>query len=86
VPSVHVSAIDLGITRLLTFFSTGPHPTLPEDPSDGDRTLLLAFQALDASDYIHSLSLVNESITQGISWDVGRAEALNLRGTFKYPF
>jgi mitochondrial import receptor subunit TOM70 len=27
---------------------------------------------------------VNESLDQGISWNEGKAEALNLRGTFKY--
>ena len=46
----------------------------------------MAFQALAAQDYKHSLSLVNEALEQGISWDVGKAEALNLRGTFKYDF
>ena len=30
------------------------------------------------------MTLVNESLEQGISWDVGRARAFNLRGTFKY--
>jgi mitochondrial import receptor subunit TOM70 len=33
---------------------------------------------------VHSLSLVNEALEQGISWDAGKAEALNLRGTFKF--
>ncbi|KAG6907504.1 hypothetical protein DXG01_008648 [Tephrocybe rancida] len=60
-------------------------PTLPEGSSStGDNTLLLALQALEAADYTHSLTLVNEAIDQGISWDQGRAEALNLRGTFKF--
>ena len=61
----------------------GPHPTLPENPSQGDQTLLLALQALDAADYAHAVTLINESLEQGISFDQGRAEALNLRGTFK---
>lgn len=61
----------------------GPLPTLPENPTTGDNTLLLALQALAAADYPHALSLVNEALTQGISWDAGKAEALNLRGTFK---
>lgn len=30
------------------------------------------------------MSFVNEALDQGISWDAGKAEALNLRGTFKY--
>jgi len=41
-------------------------------------------EALGAADYAHSLTLVNEALEQGVSWDVGQAEALNLRGTFKY--
>ncbi|TFY55102.1 hypothetical protein EVG20_g9442, partial [Dentipellis fragilis] len=52
--------------------------------STGDNTLILALQALQAADYAHSVSLVNEAIEQGISWDAGKAEAFNLRGTFKF--
>ncbi|KAL6303601.1 ADP/ATP carrier receptor [Sparassis latifolia] len=59
-------------------------PVLPENPSTGDNTLILSLQALTAGDYIHSLSLVNEAIEQGISWNEGKAEALNLRGTYKF--
>ncbi|KDQ52484.1 hypothetical protein JAAARDRAFT_138545 [Jaapia argillacea MUCL 33604] len=65
-------------------FRPRPLPTLPEDASTGDNTLLLALQALEAGDYIHSMTLTNESLEQGISWDAGKAEALNLRGTFKF--
>ena len=64
-------------------FPAGPLPTLPEEPSIGDNTLLLSLQALAAQDYKHSLSLVHEALEQGITWDAGKAEALNLRGTFK---
>ncbi len=62
----------------------GPLPALPENPTTGDETLLLALQALQAGDYHHAMSFVNEALDQGISWDAGKAEALNLRGTFKY--
>jgi len=65
-------------------FSAGAHPALPEEPSTGDQTLILALEALDAADYTHSVTFVHEAIEQGISWDIGRAEAFNLRGTFKY--
>lgn len=65
-------------------FITEPLPTLPDSPSTGDDTLLLSLQALAAQDYKHSLSYVNEAIDQGISWNAGKAEAFNLRGTFKY--
>ena len=50
----------------------------------GDNTLKLALEALSAHDYPHSLSLVNEAIDQGVSFDVGRAHALNLRGSFRF--
>ncbi|KAF8630561.1 hypothetical protein AX17_005373 [Amanita inopinata Kibby_2008] len=65
-------------------FRPRSHPTLPENASQGDQTLILALDALGASDFAHALSLVNESLEQGVSWDAGKAEALNLRGTFKF--
>ena len=58
-------------------------PTLPENPSEGDHALLLAFDALSASDYNHAVSYTNGAIDQGVSWKEGQAEAYNLRGTFK---
>lgn len=73
-------------------FRPRPHPTVPENqtPSTGDSTLLKAFEALDAHDYTTALSLVNEAIDaveeNSISWTEGKAEALNLRGTFKYVY
>ncbi|CCL98887.1 uncharacterized protein FIBRA_00894 [Fibroporia radiculosa] len=65
-------------------FRPRPLPQLPENPSQGDHTLILSLEALAASDYTHSLTLVNEAVEQGISWDAGKAEALNLRGTYKF--
>ncbi|KAF9555701.1 mitochondrial outer membrane translocase receptor TOM70 [Agrocybe pediades] len=72
------------ISAYFAAFRPRAHPTLPENPSTGDQTLLLAMEALDAADYAHAVTLVNEAIDQGISWDKGRAEAFNLRGTFKF--
>jgi len=72
------------ISAYFAAFRPRTHPVLPEEPSTGDQTLLLALGALDASDYAHAVTFVNEAIEQGISWDIGRAEALNLRGTFKF--
>ncbi|KIK92672.1 hypothetical protein PAXRUDRAFT_146797 [Paxillus rubicundulus Ve08.2h10] len=72
------------ISAYFAAFRKRPHPTLPETPSQGDQTLLIALEALDAADYAHALTLVNDALDQGVSWDVGRAEALNLRGTFKF--
>ncbi len=52
----------------------------------GNNTLSLAFDALGAADYQHAFTLCNEAIEQGIAedWKVGRAEALNMRGTFRW--
>ncbi|KAM6499749.1 hypothetical protein JOM56_005257 [Amanita muscaria] len=62
-------------------FRPRPQPAFPETLSQGDQTLKLA---LDASDFVHALSFINEAIEQGISFPEGKAEALNLRGTFKF--
>ncbi|KAJ3735563.1 hypothetical protein DFJ43DRAFT_991372 [Lentinula guzmanii] len=59
-------------------------PVLPENPSEGDNTLIESFKALEEHDYKHSLDLVNDALEKGISWDLGKSEALNLRGTFKF--
>jgi mitochondrial import receptor subunit TOM70 len=56
----------------------------PTKTRDGDQTLMLALSALEAGDYIHAFTLVSESLNLGISWTQGHAEALNLRGTFKF--
>ncbi|KIM60211.1 hypothetical protein SCLCIDRAFT_1216967 [Scleroderma citrinum Foug A] len=72
------------ISAYFAAFRKRAHPALPETPSQGDQTLLLALEALDAADYPHALSFINEALDQGVSWDLGRAEALNLRGTFKF--
>ncbi|KAJ2913263.1 hypothetical protein MD484_g7151, partial [Candolleomyces efflorescens] len=72
------------ISAYFAAFRPRPPLVLPESPSTGDETLKLSLSALDAADYPHALTLVNEAITQGITWDAGKAEAFNLRGTFKF--
>ncbi|KAJ3566202.1 hypothetical protein NP233_g7147 [Leucocoprinus birnbaumii] len=72
------------ISAYFAAFRERPLPVLPEAPTQGDETLLLACQALKASDYPHVVTLVHEAIEQGISTTEGKAEALNLRGTFKF--
>jgi hypothetical protein len=86
-PSDHVCLLSYSVLFPVTSnYTIGPLPALPENPSIGDNTLITALEALGALDYAHSFSLVNESLEQGISWDQGRAEALNLRGTFESVF
>ncbi|KAG2036581.1 ADP/ATP carrier receptor [Suillus americanus] len=72
------------VSAYFAAFRVRPLPELPENPSTGDNTLILALQALEAADYAHAVSLVNEAMEQGVSWEIGKAEALNLRGTFKF--
>ncbi|KAF5391104.1 hypothetical protein D9757_003173 [Collybiopsis confluens] len=72
------------ISAYFAAFRPRPHPTLFENPTTGDRNLLQSFEAIDASDYSRAFSLVKEALEQDISWDMGKAEALNLRGTFKF--
>ncbi|EPQ53265.1 mitochondrial outer membrane translocase receptor TOM70 [Gloeophyllum trabeum ATCC 11539] len=72
------------VTAYFAAFRPRPLPELPENPSQGDETLIKALQALEAADYPHAMSLTNEALEQGVSFDAGKAEALNLRGTFKF--
>ncbi|GFZ51338.1 72 kDa mitochondrial outer membrane protein [Saitozyma sp. JCM 24511] len=72
------------ISSYLAAFRPHDKPALPASPSQGDQTLMLAFDALAAADYNHAVSFVNEAIEQGVSWKEGQAEAHNLRGTFKF--
>ena len=58
-------------------------PVLPEQSTTADEQLLKAFEALEATDYTHSFTLINESLAEsGPSWSEGQAEAYNLRGTY----
>lgn len=82
-PSALVSTLQLCDKLYLVNSVEGSLPQLPENTTQGDSTLIMALEALAAQDYPHSATLVNEAIEQGISWDVGKAEALNLRGTFR---
>ena len=71
------------LVHVLITLLSGARPIPPTNDCGADSTLLLALDALDAGDYPHAVSLINEALEQGISWDEGKAEALNLRGTFK---
>lgn len=72
------------VTAYLEAFRKKPLPEIPESPSQGDKTLLLAFEALDARDYPQACSLFNEAVEQVPSIDELRALAHNMRGTFKF--
>jgi import receptor subunit TOM70 len=71
------------ISAYFAAFRARPLPDVGDAPTTGDATLLLALQALAAEDYPHAVSFVNEALAQDISSEAHRAEALNLRGTFK---
>jgi len=72
------------ISSYLAAFRPHPKPALPESASQGDKTLDMAFDALAAADYQHAFTLATEAIEQNPSTARGKAEALNLRGTFKF--
>ncbi|GAA5875664.1 hypothetical protein JCM16303_003947 [Sporobolomyces ruberrimus] len=72
------------IEAYLQAFRPQPSPVLPSSPSQGDETYLLAHQALSSKDFTHSASLYSESISQGISSPTLRAQALNMRATFRF--
>lgn len=70
---------------LAAFFDTfrkRPFPELPEGATQGDQTLRMAYEALDARNYPHAFSLVNEAIDQDLSSDYFKALAFNLQGSF----
>ncbi|KAB5591897.1 Outer membrane translocase receptor tom70 [Ceratobasidium theobromae] len=67
-------------------FRNRPHVMLPENPSTGDQKLFAAQVALSESQYARAYQLVGEAFEDDLSesWREGYAEALNLRGTFKF--
>jgi import receptor subunit TOM70 len=77
------------VTSLRAYFSAfrrRPHVVLPRKPRAGDRKLLKAQEALAESQFAQANELVNAALNTGLSysWSEGLAEALNLRGTFKF--
>ena len=69
---------------LTRFLNTETPPSVPENPSQGDQTLDLAFSALNARDYHHAFTLFHEALEQDISTNEGKAAALNMRATFRF--
>ncbi|CAE6440676.1 unnamed protein product, partial [Rhizoctonia solani] len=67
-------------------FRPRPNVILPDYATAGDHKLLEAQEALDEFQFTKAYSLVNAAIESGLSdhWKEGLAEALNLRGTFKF--
>nr|CDI56291.1 probable mitochondrial precursor protein import receptor tom70 [Melanopsichium pennsylvanicum 4] len=72
------------VTAYLEAFRSKPKPTLSENASQGDETLLKAYGALEAKSYPHAFTLFNEAIEQGLSNEDLEANAYNMRGTFKF--
>lgn len=66
-------------------------PAQPAKPTQGDRQLQMAFEALDAKDFTHAFTLFHESLDypsasspDAISTSEARAAALNMRATFRF--
>ncbi|KAF9788389.1 mitochondrial outer membrane translocase receptor TOM70 [Thelephora terrestris] len=72
------------ISAYFSAFRTRPLPPLPEEPTIADNALISALNALQVADYTHSWSFVMGALEEGLSNDTLKAEALNLRGTFKF--
>lgn len=72
------------VTAYLEAFRHKDTPTLPENPSQGDETLIKAFDAVNARNYPHAFTLFTEAIEQGLSQDDLKATAYNMSGTFKF--
>jgi import receptor subunit TOM70 len=72
------------VTAYLEAFRPQPIPSLPDSPSQGDKTLILAYQAVEARNYPHAFSLFTEALEQGISQPELEAAAYNMSGTFKF--
>ncbi|KAJ9093481.1 hypothetical protein QFC19_008340 [Naganishia cerealis] len=78
------------VSAYLGAFRPRPKPEFPELPANstntGNNTFSLALDAQTAGDYTRAFMLVNEALEQGISpdWKQGQAEALNMRGTYKF--
>ena len=72
------------ISAFLDAFRPVPLPSLPSNPSQGDRTLLMALEATAAHDYAHAMTLMHEAVEQGPSTPQLQARALNMRSTFAF--
>ncbi|CEL60207.1 Mitochondrial import receptor subunit tom-70 OS=Neurospora crassa (strain ATCC 24698 / 74-OR23-1A / CBS 708,71 / DSM 1257 / FGSC 987) GN=tom-70 PE=2 SV=2 [Rhizoctonia solani AG-1 IB] len=67
-------------------FRQRPNVILPDYATAGDHKLLEAQEALSDSQFTKAHELLNAAFESGLSdnWHEGLAEALNLRGTFKF--
>lgn len=72
------------IKAYMEAFRPRARPSKPAEPTQGESTLFLAYDALDAKDYTHAFNLFNESLVQGIDSKELKGRALNMRGTFKF--
>ncbi|KAG8768384.1 TOM (translocase of outer membrane) complex component [Ceratobasidium sp. 428] len=74
------------ISAYFAAFRSRPHVSLPHNPTAGDRKLLKAQEALSNSQFAQAHEFVTSALESGLtsSWREGLAEALNLRGTFKF--
>ena len=72
------------VKAYLDAFRPKPAPSIGDDAPQGDQTLKRAFEALEAQDYAHSLSLFQEALQQGLSTKELEAAALNMHGTYMF--
>lgn len=72
------------VTAYLEAFRPKAPPAIPDDAQKGDAALKKAYEALQARDYAHALTLFGEAIEQGLSTHELEANAYNMRGTFYF--
>ncbi|KAL5638697.1 hypothetical protein ACGC1H_003154 [Rhizoctonia solani] len=74
------------ISAYFAAFRQRPNVILPDYATAGDHQFLEAQEALHDSQFAKAHQLVNAALDSGLSdnWKEGLAEALNLRGTFKF--
>ena len=72
------------VKAYLDAFRPKDPPSIADGAPQGDKTLQRAYEALQAQDYAHALTLFEEAIKQGLSSKELEANAYNMRATFMF--
>ncbi|KAL9937863.1 hypothetical protein V8E36_003408 [Tilletia maclaganii] len=72
------------ITAYLDAFRRKDPPALPAEPSEGDKILLQAYDAIAKKEYVQANLQFSAAIDAGLSAKDLEAHAYNMRGTFKF--
>ncbi|KAK0520091.1 TOM (translocase of outer membrane) complex component [Tilletia horrida] len=72
------------ITAYLDAFRRKEPPTLPANPTEGDKILIEAYEAIGKKEYVSANAQFSSAIEAGLSDKDLEAHAYNMRGTFKF--